>query len=637
MSSGIVEPSQSGSEQSGQQQPISRGKLVQRLLANTASLPAFINDLLTTQAVHVAGTEAAAFLIEPSQEGGFNLKTIAHIRPDNSSAETRAAAISAFQEIVRPCVEQQKDGAIQLSADDPTAEPQFCLVTLLRSEGNVVAVSAVIARCRDLERGKQRLESMALVAGYFELFTLRRTSEQARTIAQSHQHVLQLASSVATADGFESAAMGLCNELATRTGATRVSLGWVYRNNIKLKAMSHTEQFDKKQEMSVQLVKVMEECWDNGEIVQFEPGGTHGTNVTREAEALSRMTGGETVLSLPLRRKDEIEGVLTLQFSANTKIAPQAATGLAVAVDLLAPQLYDRFQNDRWLITKAGVSARETLKMATGPKHMLAKALIALGLIGLAVLFFYKPMYHVTGTFTFDPIQKRAFSAPFEGALKAVNVKPGDHVNAGQVLAEFETYDLLQQKLKADAEANAAAKEAAKYKPDPERSAEYLMKLEDEKAARAQSALLQSQMDKAMIKAPFDGEVLVGDLRDKLNSVFKIGDPLMELGEHKDLRVKIILPERDIQEVQVGAKGKLATSSLPNEKYEFIVDRIVPLPQSKEGANFFEIYATLPNAKDTWRPGMAGEAKIEVQQRRLGWIWLHRFTDWVQIKWWQLW
>ena len=184
---------------------MSRGKLVQRLLAASANLPAFINDLLHTQAVHVAGTEAAAFIIEPSQEGGFNLKTIAHIRPDNSDAETRAAAISAFQEIVRPCVEQGKDGAIQIGGSTTAAEPQFCLVTLLRNEGNVVAVSAVITRCRDIERAQQRLTPMQLVAGYFELFTLRRTSEQSRTIAQSHQHVLQLATSVATADGFESA------------------------------------------------------------------------------------------------------------------------------------------------------------------------------------------------------------------------------------------------------------------------------------------------------------------------------------------------------------------------------------------------------------------------------------------------
>ena len=88
----------------------------------------------------------------------------------------------------------------------------------------------------------------------------------------------------------------------------------------------------------------MEECLDKEEIVQFEPDGTHSSTTSRaKPQALSRMQGGETILSLPLRRKDEVVGVITLEFAANTKIGPQAATGLAVAVDLLAPQLYDRY------------------------------------------------------------------------------------------------------------------------------------------------------------------------------------------------------------------------------------------------------------------------------------------------------
>ena len=59
MSSGIVETSQSGSDQQPQQnQPISRTRLVQRLLAASANLPNFINDLVLTQAQLVVGTEA---------------------------------------------------------------------------------------------------------------------------------------------------------------------------------------------------------------------------------------------------------------------------------------------------------------------------------------------------------------------------------------------------------------------------------------------------------------------------------------------------------------------------------------------------------------------------------------------------
>src|SRR5439155_22245411 len=126
-------------------------------------------------------------------------------------------------------------------------DAQFCLVTVLRNEGEVVAASAVITRCRDLERAKQRLTSMQLVAGYFDLYSLRRYVEHAKAISDRHQHVLQYAAAVGTAEGFESSSMNLCNELATRSGATRVALGWLMGRNIRVKALSHTEKFDKKQ------------------------------------------------------------------------------------------------------------------------------------------------------------------------------------------------------------------------------------------------------------------------------------------------------------------------------------------------------------------------------------------------------
>src|SRR6266481_4477134 len=69
MASGIVETSSqdSASRQSPQQPGAGRSKLVQRLLGSSANLPQFINDLLQTMAVVVAGTEAAGFLVERQQ------------------------------------------------------------------------------------------------------------------------------------------------------------------------------------------------------------------------------------------------------------------------------------------------------------------------------------------------------------------------------------------------------------------------------------------------------------------------------------------------------------------------------------------------------------------------------------------
>lgn len=647
MASGTVESSSQGSnpdQQQQQQQGISRSKLVQRLLATSANLPAFINDLLTTQAVVVAGTEAAGFLLEKA-DGGVGLKPIAHIRPDQSDQETRQAALNAFTDIIKPCIQQNKDGAIEVGGGSVgDTEPQFCLVTLLRNEGEVVAASAVITRCRDTERAQQRLMSMQLVAGYFDLFTLRRSVDQSRSIAQSHQHVLQLATSVATAEGFNSASMNLCNELATRTGATRVSLGWLKGTRVRVKALSHTEQFDKRQELIVQLERAMEECLDQEEIVHHdgsvgEEGGGGTQNVTREAQALSRAQGGNTVISLPLRRQSEIVGVLTLEFGPGTKLGPQAATGLAVAADLLAPQLYDRYQNDRWLITKTGISIRETAKMAIGPKHMLAKTVIVVLASITLFLCLYSPMYRVAADFTLLPVEKRFIAAPFEGQIAEVFVEPGAKVTEGQPLLKLQTY-LLEQELaqamaaydQADAKRQEAlANPGQDGRPRVAEAAIYASQ-RDEAAAKMRE--IEWKIDNSTIKAPFAGLVLQGDLKDKINAPVKQGDPLLEVGKRDKLRGELKVAERDIQDVKVGQSGMLRTSAQPGVKYPFTVENVVPKPNAVEGSNKFVVYATLEGASSQWYPGQEGEARIDVRPEPLIWQWTHRLVEFVRLKLW---
>lgn len=667
MSSGIVEQKQqqgstiqdrqgAGGEQ--QQAAGSRHQLVQRLLDSSSNLPAFINDLLTTQAVTVAGTEAAGFLLEKTgEENKVGLRPIAHIRPDSSNAETRAAALAAFQDLIKPCIQQSRDGAIEISAGSDGTESQFCLVTLLRSEGEIVAASAVITRCINVERARQRLMSMQLVAGYFELFQLRKNADHARNIAASHQHVLQLATSVATAEGFESAAMNLCNELATRAGATRVALGWVKGKNIKLKALSHTEQFDKKQELVVALERVMEECMDQEEIVQFDPTGKGSENVTRNAQALSRSQGGHIVLSLPLRRKADVIGVVTLEFLPNQKVTPQVANGLAIAVDLLAPQLYDRYQNDRYLITKAGISTRETAKMVVGPKHMLAK-LIAVLLIGLiAVSILYKPMYRVSAPFQFVTTERYTLSAPWEGELTRLAIvtpdgqvldpdarvtlepgdrrlKPGDKVKQGQVLVRMRTTELENERLRAFIEANNKRLEAGRFRAE-DKIAEAEIAEAEAKSADAKVKILEQQIDQASIKAPIDGVVLIGDLTDRQGQRVKMGDALFEIGQPDQLKVELQVAERDIQHVKEGSVGKVATTSLPDDEYEIKIERIVPMGVAKEGDNAFKVVGVITgNKSPTWRPGMAGEARIDVRPEPLYWIYTHKLFDWLKLKLW---
>jgi hypothetical protein len=174
-----------------------RAPLIQRLLG-APSLPAFVTDLITSQATIVAGTEAAGFLIERGKQG-ITFRLLAHIRPDEGTKKIREAAVNAFMDLIKPCAVEGKDGAIELSnpPESHNPHPQYCLVTLLRAGGQSVGVSAVITRCTDLDHAKRRLQLMQLMAGYFELFSLRNNSELVRTIDRRRNHVLQLVTTFA--------------------------------------------------------------------------------------------------------------------------------------------------------------------------------------------------------------------------------------------------------------------------------------------------------------------------------------------------------------------------------------------------------------------------------------------------------
>jgi AICAR transformylase/IMP cyclohydrolase PurH len=156
-----------------------RAPLMRRLIDTSGNLQAFLNDLLTTQAVVVAGTEAAAFSIKRTGQGAaeWEFQSVAHIRPDASSPEVGQAALGAFRDLIRTCVEQNRDGAIQVAEGSAKWDPQFCLVTLLRSGGDAVAASAVICRAPSVELARRRLTSMQLVAGYFDIYAMRNRPE----------------------------------------------------------------------------------------------------------------------------------------------------------------------------------------------------------------------------------------------------------------------------------------------------------------------------------------------------------------------------------------------------------------------------------------------------------------------------
>src|SRR5262249_39624034 len=97
---------------------------------------------------------------------------------------------------------------------------------------------------------------------------------------------------------FRPVVMTLVNELVQRRTATRVSLGWLLGEGVRLQAISHLEKFDRKTASLQRLESVMEECLDQDEEIVWPHEGSGP--VLREHGEYGRAEGVAHVVSLPL-------------------------------------------------------------------------------------------------------------------------------------------------------------------------------------------------------------------------------------------------------------------------------------------------------------------------------------------------
>ena len=74
---------------------------------------------------------------------------------------------------------------------------------------------------------------------------------------------------------------------------------------------------------------------------------------------------------------------------------------------------------------------------------------------------------------------------------------------------------------------------------------------------------------------------------------------------------------------------------MPTQRLPVTITRVTPVATAEDGRNYFRVEARLdaPSAVPL-RPGMEGIGKIDVDRRRLVWIWTHEMIDWLRLKLW---
>jgi len=90
-----------------------------------------------------------------------------------------------------------------------------------------------------------------------------------------------------------------------------------------------------------------------------------------------------------------------------------------------------------------------------------------------------------------------------------------------------------------------------------------------------------------------------------------------------------------VSHIAVGQRGQLLLTATPSDPTPFRVDKVTPVSTPREGRNYFRVEARLEDTPDRLRPGMEGVGKIEIDRRRLVWIWTHQVVDWLRLALWK--
>ncbi len=251
----------------------------------------------------------------------------------------------------------------------------------------------------------------------------------------------------------------------------------------------------------------------------------------------------------------------------------------------------------------------------------------------LAGLTLWPANLNVSGHARVEGSVQRMLSAPVAGFLKQVHVRPGDVVKEGQLLLEMADQELLVERERWSSQLAQSDSTLAEANAKSDRS-QLVIGLAKSNEMQAQLDLVQSQLDRSQVRAPFDAVVVHGDLSQRLGAPLEQGAELMTLAPAGQYRVIVEVDEADIAKVSAGQEGSLALSALPWDSLPVRVARITPMATTLEGRNVFEVEAELTQLNASLRPGLAGHARIHVGQRPVLIGWLVRAADRARMAWW---
>jgi RND family efflux transporter MFP subunit len=506
---------------------------------------------------------------------------------------------------------------------------------ILREE-QVVGVVAVEMNGR--KKPEQQAAARTLQTNIVALRALLDTDVTAQDVHA--RNVIEMVAAVIEQKSFTAAAQAVTSRFAALSDFRQVSLGIVHKDKTQLQAISGRATLHKEMQANLDIATAMDEAISLDATCIFAVGSTkydasvaaHAALIYKRKLADKRQAG--VVCTVPITHVDELVGAITFEHNDSEYFDAETVAFCEAAVALVGPLLHDKYLHDRTATEKFVASVRLSLQQLAAPdtRGRVVLAALAVGLLSLP--FIISGQYRVTADAALEGAVRRVIAAPVEGYVAEAPARPGDLVAKGDLLARLDDRDLELERVRLASENKQLQREYRSATAEHDDIQVAILRAQIDRA-KAQLQLTEERLARARIVAPADGIVVNGDLSQMLGSPVEKGQQLFQIAPLDAYRVMLKVDEREVGVLREGQEGQLALVGFPGELLAFRVQRITPIASQSEGSNFFLVEASLLDIPDMLRPGMEGVGKVDIDERKLSWIWTHELTDWIRLQFWR--
>ncbi|HHB76419.1 MAG TPA: HlyD family efflux transporter periplasmic adaptor subunit [Desulfobulbus sp.] len=520
----------------------------------------------------------------------------------------------------------------QNSKDTETGEPDDIIARPLLLDDQMYGVVVLqISSSTDSKR-QAALQLIETAARWFSCLVNQSASIKKKQLTA----ILELVAVCLEQERFTDAACEVATELAAGLSCNRVSIGFLSGHRVKVAAVSENTGFNRKTALIRHIGEAMHEAMEQDSSI-VHPQAEESVLLACQHDVLAGNHGCGSILTIPFGVQGRMMGAVLFERPLDRSFDRETQEYFAHIVSIIGPVLNIRQREEQLLPARLYQSGKQALGRILGRGHMALKLGLLTAFLCLLLPALISGQYRVTGNARLEAMIQRVVISPRDGYIAKVNVRPGDLIKHGDVLGELDDRDLQLEGRKWSSRRQQLQSEYRDALARYDRSKLGVLKAKIIQA-EAQLNLVREQLARSTLLAPFDGLVVSGDLSQSLGSPVERGQVLFTVAPLESYRIIIQVDERDINRVKKGLYGRLVLSGITGQPLAFTIKKVTPVSKIVDGRNVFLVEAQLEKISQKQvkllRPGMEGIAKINIDHRKLLWIWTHGLVGWLRLKLW---